>query len=67
MKNVNKQLTEIQKLHLDTALRVMEMTDEIIFSQMIDGARVVNTQMITHVVDIAAHIIGAVESYGSQK
>lgn len=67
MKNVNKQLTEIQELHLETTLRVMEMCDTVVFSEIIDGKPVVNTQYINHIVDIAAHIIGAIEKYGEGK
>lgn len=67
MKNVNKQLTEIQELHLETTLRVMEMCDTVVFSVMVDGKRTINTNCINHCVDIAAHIIGAIEKYGEGK
>lgn len=68
MKNVNKQLTEIQKLHIETTLRVMEICDNVELAyRHVGGVVEINTKSIDHFVDIAAHIIGAVESYGDQR
>lgn len=69
MKNINKQLTEMQKLHLETTLRVMEIAESVILSKYDHDTEKIEVNMpdIQHCVEIAAHIIGAVEEYGDNR
>jgi hypothetical protein len=61
--NVDKKLTEMQKLHLDTTLRVMEMVDVLHF----ESGGHPNLQLFREYVAVAAAIIGCVEEYGDPK